>query len=410
MPINNCRNCQSKKLINILDFGKQPLANRFLKTDGEIDKEKKYPLGVVCCSKCFLLQLHYTVPPVDMFSDYVYATSNTAPLVDHLVEMARSLYEKAKPEVNALVVDIGCNDGSLLMGYKGLPVKRVGVEPSSVSNLAEKRGIKVYNSFFSNILANKIADNEGLAKIITATNVYAHVANQNDFLKGITTLLDPEGIFVIEVPHVLDMIEKRFFDTIYHEHVYYFSLTSLENILNSRGFRIFHVEKYNFGPSGPPIRVYICKSEASFQEETSVSNLRKIELEKGLTKIETYKKFGESIWEIKEKLLIMLTDLKNKGEKIVGYGAPAKGNTILNAFGVDTNLLDCILEKSELKCGLLTPGTHIPVVNEDDFDSKDYNYALLLSWNLIDFFVKKSSFIKKGGKFIVPLPEPYIKP
>ena len=234
--------------------------------------------------------------------------------------------------------------------------------------------------------------------------------DQDDFLKGIDIVLDDDGMFVIEVPHVLDMLKECLFDTIYHEHIFYYSLISLENLLDPRGFRIFNVEKFESGPSGPPIRVFICKKEAKYQTSSAVKSIREEEIAYGLDSVDIYNQFSNRVWAAKAKLLNMLEKLKRDGEKILGFGAPAKGNTILNTFGLDTTWLDCILEKNDLKCGLVTPGTHVLIVNEDTFDISPYKYALLLSWNIVDFLLRKSDFIKNGGKFIIPLPEPKILP
>jgi hypothetical protein len=410
MKIDQCRNCSSAQIEEVLDLGDQPPSNSFLDPSKADNIEASYPLGLVFCKDCTLLQLSFTVDPKEMFTDYVYVTSNTKPLVEHLQSMAKSLFKFADLQSSDLVADIGCNDGSLLKGYPEGEVKRLGIEPSSVAEIAKENGIPVHRGFFNAETAEQVAKEYGKAKVVTATNVYAHVSNQDDFLKGMDTFLRDDGMFVIEVPYVTDMLEKNLFDTIYHEHIFYYSLHSLENMLSARGFRIFHIEKYEFGPSGPPIRAFICKTKAPFEVTESVASLKKEELAKGLDRVDCYKEFSDRVWDLKSKLLNLMEDLKGKGNKILGFGAPAKGNTILNAFGLDTKWLDCILEKNSLKCGLLTPGTHIPVVDEDTFDSTSYDYALLLSWNLADFFLKKSPFIKRGGKFIVPLPNPTILP
>lgn len=410
MFITECRSCESKDLRMVLDLGDQPPSNSFIKPENVEEVERRFPLTVVYCAKCSLLQLNFTVDPTLMFGDYVYVTSNTKPLEEHLKDMAKSLCHLAGLKPTELVIDIGCNDGTLLSGYPAGKVRLLGIEPSSVAKIACERGIPVRNVFFNSQTANDIAIDEGQAKIITATNVFAHIPDHNDFLKGIYTVLHDEGMFVIEVPHVLDMLTKGFFDTIYHEHIFYFSLFSLENLLSPRGFRIFHVEKYEFGPSGPPIRVFICKKGAEYETSPAVKTIRDEEIAYGLDSVDVYKQFADRIWVVKAELLNMLEKLKGSGEKILGFGAPAKGNTILNTFGLDTKWLDCILEKNDLKCGLVTPGTHVPIVNEDTFDTGPYKYALLLSWNIIDFLLRKSVFIKNGGKFIVPLPEPKILP
>ncbi|MDA2916131.1 class I SAM-dependent methyltransferase [Nitrospinae bacterium AH_259_B05_G02_I21] len=394
----------------ILDLGAQPPSNSFLSPE-DIDRgETRYPLELLYCPSCQLLQLSYSLDPAEIFTNYVYVSSTSPVHCSHLAEMARYLYNFMNPQKEDLAIDIGSNDGALLKGYEGCEVRILGIEPSSVAEIARKRGIPVHKAFFSERTARDVVEQNGLAKIISAANVFAHVSDHDDFLKGIQALLRDDGIFVIEVPHALDMLDKRLFDTIYHEHIFYFSVHALEDILERRGFRIFRIEKFEMSPSGPPIRVFVCKRNGAFREEDSVRHQKEEELRKGLTDIAVYKKFAERVWNVKAELLNVLEDLKGKGEKILGYGAPAKGNTLLNTFGIGRHWLDVILEKNDLKFGLLTPGTHIPIVDEDTFDVSGYHYALLLSWNLVDEFLKKSPFIKKGGKFIVPLPEPKIVP
>ena len=410
MKITQCRNCKSEELKEVLNLGNQPPSNSFIKPENVNDLEKKYPLVIVYCSKCSLIQLNFTVDPHEIFGEYVYVTSNTKPLAMHLKEMAKSLYDFSGLKTKELVIDIGCNDGTLLSGYPAGKVRLLGLEPSSVAEFALNNGIPVRNAFFNSQTAKDIVRDEGKAKIITATNVFAHVPDQDDFMKGIDIVLDEDGMFVIEVPHILDMLQDCLFDTIYHEHIFYFSLIALENLLDKRGFRIFNVEKFDSGPSGPPIRVFICKKGAKYESSTTVQKIKEEEIAYGLNNVDIYHQFSNKVWEAKSQLLKMLEKLHNKGERIVGFGAPAKGNTILNTFGLDRAWIDFILEKNELKCNLVTPGTHVPIVNEDSFDTGPYKYALLLSWNIVDFLIKKSDFIKNGGKFIVPLPEPKILP
>lgn len=408
--IIECRNCGERKLDMILDLGAQPPSNSFLAQKDISKKEKKYPLKLLYCTSCNLLQLSYTVDPGEMFTDYVYLSSTSLSLREHLFGLARHLYDYVKPQKGDLVVDIGCNDGALLNGYEVYNVRRLGIEPSSVAEIAREQGLKVHQDFFTEKAARDVFNKYGSAKIISGTNVFAHVADQDDFLKGVNNLLQDDGVFVIEVPHILDMLKDNLFDTIYHEHIFYFSIIALINLLERRGFRIFRIEKLSFGPSGPPIRVFICKQHAAFEDELSVDRYLDEEKHERLFDKITYTNFEKKVWIVKTKLLNIFENIKSRGEKIIGYGAPAKGNTILNTFGIGREWLDVILEKNNLKIGLVTPGTHIPIVNEDTYDISSYPYALLLSWNLMDEFLKRSPFIKNGGKFIVPLPQPKIVP
>ena len=240
MYIKECRSCKNRDLQPILDLGAQPPSNSFIKADDlKLKNERKYPLSIVLCAQCSLVQLDYTVDPGIIFGDYVYVTSNTKPLVKHLNDMAKSLFNFACLRETDLVIDIGCNDGSLLKGYPGDKVRLLGVEPSSVYKIASDRGLRIVNEFFNLKTAENIVTNNGRATLITATNVFAHVPDQGDFLNGINKLLNDDGMFVIEVPHILEMIKQNLFDTIYHEHVFYYSLMSINKLLIPHGLRIF---------------------------------------------------------------------------------------------------------------------------------------------------------------------------
>jgi hypothetical protein len=410
MKIKECRNCRGTKLELVLDLGQHPPSNSFLDPARLPREEKRYPLELVICRDCLLAQLSCTVDPSEMFTDYVYVSSTSRSLRDHLTQLAASLYAFGKPRPGDLVVDIGSNDGTLLKGYLGKPVRILGIEPSSVGEIAQKSGIETHRAFFNLQTAQEVVRKYGKARIVSATNVFAHIPCQDDFLAGLQDLLEEDGMFVIEVPYLVDMLEQNLFDTIYHEHIFYFSVLALDHLLQSRGFRIFRVERYSFGPSGPPIRVFIGKKSASFEASPDVERLKSLERRLGLENPAVYLAFAGRVWQLKERLLQRMGELKRQGEKLIGYGAPAKGNTILNAFGLDRDWLDLILEKNTLKIGLLTPGTRIPVVDEDAFEMRNYRYALLLSWNLVNEFLEKSDFIRKGGKFILPLPEPKIVP
>jgi len=408
--IKQCRNCKSFDIELIINLGNQPPSNSFLDPKKDLSNEHKYPLQLVFCTDCYLVQLNYSVNPSEMYSDYVYLSSSSRVLREHLDTLAKHLIDYVKPKSEDLVIDIGCNDGALLDGYKGFGLKRLGIEPSSVAEIARSKGLNVQKSFFNKETANIVARKYGRAKIITGTNVFAHVSDQDEFLEGIEILLKDDGVFVIEVPHVLDMLKNILFDTIYHEHIFYFSILSLKNLLERRNFRIFNIEKLNFGPSGPPIRVYVCKTNSNHKNNKSVQDLIDLENESRLFELKPYLVFKDKIWRLKNDLLEMLHKIKKSNGKIIGYGAPAKGNTILNTFGIGNQFLDAILENNELKTGLVSPGTHVPIELERDFDSSGYKYALLLSWNLLEFFLKKSPYIKAGGKFILPLPKPIILP
>lgn len=409
MSISRCRSCGSEDLAGFLDLGNQPPSNSFLRKEA-CAREVRYPLQLVFCAGCALVQLSHTVSPDEMFTDYVYLSSTSRQLLEHLQQMARTVYDTVQPPEDSLVVDIGCNDGALLSGYPVGACRLLGVEPSTVADIAQRRGLSVHRAFFNTQTALDIVQQHGQAHIVTATNVFAHIADQDDAICGLRTLLAPDGLFVIEVPYLDDMLEQNLFDTVYHEHIFYFSLHALDRLLRPRGLRIVDVQRFAFGPSGPPMRVAIAHADSRWAEQPAVVSLLAAEAAKGLETLAPYRAFAERVWLLRDKLHAVLDGLKAKGESLVGYGAPAKGNTILNTFHIGRDYLDCILERNPLKCGLLTPGMHIPVVDEETFDYSSARYALLLSWNLAEFFLQHSPFIKCSGRFVVPLPTPVIIP
>lgn len=405
--VTTCRYCHSSDLFCYLSLGNQPLADSFIKKS-EIPNEKKYPLEVYLCRSCGLSQLGIVINPKVMFGEYAYLTSSSSALVKHYKELVLDLTKRFEVDENDLVVDIGCNDGSLLMGYDNA-LTRVGIEPSSVSSLAKKRGLIVIDEFFNNAVAVKIVKKYGTAKIATATNVFAHVDEIGEFVDGIETLIGNKGVFVIEAPYLIDMIDKNYFDTIYHEHLAYLSLTPLVPFLKVHGLDVIDVERIDIGASGPALRIYIGKSDTHDISE-SVEKMLLDELKWGIKKTSVYLSFAHRIENLKQNLLKTISQIKAKNKRLGGYGAPAKGNTLLNYFGVGKDTIYAIADTNALKQGLVTPGMHIPIISEEDFLKDMPQYALLLTWNYLDFFLSKSDFIKRGGKFIVPLPSVNIIP
>lgn len=402
-----CRYCGSKKLSLFLSLGDQPPSNSFIAPD-KIKDEKQYPLDVYVCHSCSLVQLIDVVPAEHIFNDYLYLSSSSRALKTHYAQLAQLLTKRFHLAAGDVVVDIGCNDGILLTGYTLPGLKVIGVEPSKVAKIATKAGFAVLNSFFDNITAKKIVKKYGTAKVVTATNVFAHVDNIGAFVKGLPTLLGTNGIFVIEVPYLIDLIDKTLFDTIYHEHLCYISITPLVPFLEKHELQIFDVERIPFGASGPAIRVFIKHVTNTERIRTSVTTMLADEKKWGVDKITTYKGYAKKVKQIKKNVRNLITKIKKTGAHLGAYGAPAKGNTLLNYFGLSPSDIVFIAETNSVKQGLLTPGSHIPIVSEEAFIAAMPEYALLLSWNYVDFFLEKSDYIKKGGKFLVPLPKPQI--
>lgn len=404
-----CRYCGSERLVQFLSLGEQPPSNSFLKPD-QIVLEQRYPLDVYWCEECCLVQLLDVVPAEAIFDDYAYLSSTSGALRRHYAGMAATLSERCGLKAGDVVADIGCNDGILLNEYADPELVKVGVEPSQVGTIAAAAGHHVFKAFFSTDTAEKIVAAHGRAKLVTATNVYAHVDDIAGFTRGIPALLDDDGVFVIEAPYLVDLIDQGFFDTIYHEHLCYLALSPMVPFLDGIGLRVCDVERVPFGASGPAFRVFVCRKESSQPTADAVGQMLADEKEWGIGEATNYLRYAERVNAIKDTVLQLLYRLKREGARIGGYGAPAKGNTLLNYFGLTTDVIDCIAETNEKKQGALTPGSHIPIVSEEEFLERMPEYALLLTWNYLDFFLEKSGYIKQGGRFVVPLPVPRIAP
>lgn len=361
------------------------------------------------CHSCYLVQLIDVVSAKTIFDDYLYLSSSSEALKKHYAELATYLMSRLKLKGGDVVVDIGCNDGILLHGFTLPGLIRVGVEPSRVANIAEKSGLEVVRKFFDKKSARTIVKTHGKAKVITATNVFAHVDDIGSFVLGLPILLDDQGVFVIEVPYLIDMIDQTIFDTVYHEHLCYLSVTPVIPFLKRFDLDVYDVQRIPFGASGPAIRIFVARA-GHRPIQKSVKKIVENEAAWGVKQLERYKKFAQQVKQVKLEIVHLIQVLHADGARIGGYGAPAKGNTLLNFFGLTAKNIECIADTNPLKQGLLTPGSHIPIVSEEEFLKRMPEYALLLSWNYLDFFLKNSEYIKKGGKFLVPITATRIVP
>jgi len=405
----SCRICGSRDLIQYLSLGDQPPSNAFIDAVA-IKDEQAFPLDVYLCPECGLSQLLDIVSSEDIFDDYAYLSSTSRALCQHYQGMIDSVLAELQPAAGSLVVDIGCNDGITLNCYPRDTYRVLGIEPSSAGQYATERGFEVIERFFSEDCGRDVAATHGKAKIVTATNVFAHVDDIAGFAAGVRELLDDDGVFIIEFPYLIDMIEALYFDTIYHEHLSYLSIAPLDVLFSKIGLRAFHVERTEVGASGPALRLFVCLADAPHAERGTIAALRAAEAEWGVKDIKAYEQFAERVRKTGEELIALIRTLKADGAKIAAYGAPAKGNTLLNYIKADTTLIDVVAENNELKIGKVTPGTHIPIISDDALLAGGYTHALLLAWNYLDFFLEISPFIKGGGKFIVPVPAPIIRP
>ncbi|WP_291724514.1 class I SAM-dependent methyltransferase [Magnetospirillum sp. 64-120] len=404
-----CRICGSSHLEPYLDLGDQPPSNSFISA-AEVAGEQRFPLRVYLCRQCGLSQLLDLVSSEDIFDEYAYLSSTSRALCAHyqgLVDQALALF--SVPE-GALCADIGCNDGIMLNRYPAGRMRLLGIEPSSAGEHARAAGHQVVQEFFDAKLGARLAREHGRVSLVTSTNVFAHVDDITSFARGVAEWLADDGVWVIEFPYLVDTVDRLYFDTVYHEHLSYLALTPLARLFAQVGLRAFRVERVELGASGPALRLFVCLDGSARAEDASIQAMLSAEADWGITEPQRYHAFAERVAETRQRILALLAELKAKGETVAAYCAPAKGNTLLNYLGVGPDDIFAVSENNDLKIGKLTPGTHIPVISDQDLLDSKTGYALLLAWNYLDFFLAHSDFIKAGGRFIVPLPEPVIRP
>ncbi len=392
-------------MYKFLSLGHQPVPDVFLTKEQLNEPEISYPLDVYFCENCCLVQLGYAVDPNILFKEYHYNTGTNESLKRNFKQLVDLLVKKFNLAKNDLAVDIGSNDGTLLEEYKQYGVKILGVDPSSVAEIAIKKRIPTIKDFFGENLAGNIIRKHGKAKIITATNVFAHIREFGSFMKGVKNLLADNGIFVTESHYLLNMVKDMQYDSIYHEHLRYYSLKPLMKLFEEFGMQVFDAERIS--THGGSIRVYACHKNA-YNISKNVAELKKLEERGGLYRKETFFDYEKKVFENKLKLQEILIDLKKKKKSIAGIGAPAKGNTLLNYCNITPDIMGFIAETSALKIGKFTPGMHIPVADESRLFLEQPDYALLLSWNLKDILIPKIKQSGYKGKFIVPNPVPKI--
>ena len=401
-----CRICSSKDLKLILSLGNTPLANSFLSEKDLYQEETKFPLEIYFCPNCKLVQLGVVVPPELMFKNYVYLSSTTDTFRKHFTKMAEDISNYYNLSENSLAVDIGSNDGLLLKGFQKMKVQTIGVEPATnVSRISEQNGVETINDFFNKNVVEEIINRKGHADVITATNVFAHIDNIHDVAENVRHLLKKDGIFVIEFPYLIDMLEKMTFDAIYHEHLSYFSLTPLVYFFKEHKMEIFDAQRVE--SHGGSLRVFVKKSEGKFQIKKSVTQMLEDEKKYGIGDFGMYRRFSDKVYLTKTKLVEHLKKIRSQGKIVAAYGAPAKGNTLLNFCNIGMEYIDYVVDDNPLKIGLYTPGTHIPVVSSRALDEKKPDYILILAWNFAqEILAKTKKYAEKGVKFIIPVPEP----
>ncbi len=399
-----CRVCAGKNLRKVLSLGSTPPANAFVKDLKQ--QEQFFPLELSFCNGCGFVQLTHVVSPELLFRDYVYVSSTSPVFVEHFRQLAATIINRFRPQPNSLVVDVGSNDGVLLRPFKEKGMKVLGIDPAEkIAALATKSGIETLPIFFTPAAAKDIVKKYGKAKVVTATSVFSHVDDLDSFVEGVRELLADDGVFVIEVYYLYELLEKNLFDTIYHEHLSYFTAATMARLMQRLGMRVFDVEETD--THGGSLRVFAQKSGGPRKVEDSVSKFVAMEDAKNLSAAATYVEFAKEIENNKQKLRELLQELKSKGKSIAGYGAPAKGNTLLNYFGIGPETLDYIVDDSPWKQGLYTPGTHIPVVSFEELNKSQPDYILILAWNFAEPIMKKCTSVGFAS-FIIPVPIPEI--
>ena len=404
--VKNCRICNYTDIQPFLDLGKVALPNAFLKESQLSSSEPLFPLVVGFCQKCRLVQLIYTVEPEVMFKNYVYIPSASKTRLDNFEKIVEGVTNILRPDKNSLAVDIGSNDGSLLQEFKKIGVKTLGVDPAeNLSKVSQLKGIEVFTGYFNFKTAKKIKNKFGSASYITATNVLAHIDDLHGVFRGVGELLSPNGIFVCEFPYLVDLLEKKLFDTIYHEHLSYFAIYPLIEIIDKCGLKIIDVLRTPI--DGGALRVSIARKNSNYPEgSNSIKELTDLEDKLGLGNFGTYKKFAGQVYRLKDNIRNLIFKLKKKNKSIAGYGASARGNILLSYSGIGNKQVDFIVDSTSYKQGLFTPGHHIPIYPEEDLLKKKPDYTILLAWNFADEIVKKQSeYEKSGGRFILPVPE-----
>ncbi len=404
-----CRACRGSGLAKILSLGSTPPANAFL-TAAELaaGREQSFPLDVYFCNECGLVQLRDAVSPELLFRDYVYVSSTSPAFVAHFESFADSMIKRFGIPPGAFIVDIGSNDGILLKPFAARGMRVLGIDPArEIARRATVAGIETLPEFFTPELARRIRDERGRAVLIAANNVFAHVDNLDGVTEGVRELLAPDGVFVLEVAYLGDFLEKNLFDTVYHEHLFYWAARPLRRYFERFGMELFDIERVP--THGGSIRAFAHPKGAPHALSPAVAALVEDEHRRGLDQLETYRAFAERIAENKKRFGSLVKELKAAGKKIAGYGAPAKGNTLLSYFNIGPDVIEYIVDDSPYKQGLFTPGTHIPVVSAATLQEKPVDYVLILAWNFAPQIMEKLSRLREHGiKFIVPVPEPKI--
>lgn len=403
---SKCRFCGEELNSTFVDLGMSPLCESFLDADHLNMMEPFYPLHVYVCAKCFLVQLEEYVDPGSIFTEYAYFSSYSDSWLKHASEYVEMIAARCSLGKDSHVVELASNDGYLLQYFVAAGIPSLGIEPAkNVAQVAIGKGVPTITEFFGEKLARTLVAKGKQADLLLGNNVLAQVPDINDFVSGMKILLKKNGVITMEFPHLMRLMEENQFDTIYHEHFSYFSLIAVEKIFAAHDLTVFDVEE--LPTHGGSLRIYVCHTgEENHPLQASLATLRKTELDFGMTDLATYESFAEQVRETKRKLLEFLVSCKRHGKTVVGYGAPGKGNTLLNYCGIRTDFIDYTVDRNPHKQGKFLPGTHIPIFSPDEITNSHPDYVLILPWNLKDEIISQNSYVYEwGGKFVVPIPE-----
>jgi len=391
-----------------MSFGEMPLANALL-TEADLDRpEARFPLELAFCERCALLQITESVAPEVLFGEYAYFSSTSTTMVDHAAELVERLVDERRLGEDSLALELASNDGYLLQHYVRVGVPVLGIDPArNVAEEAQRRGVETLCAFFDEVVAEELAAAGRRASVLHANNVLAHVPDVNGVVAGVARVLAADGVAVIETPYVRDLVERTEFDTIYHEHLFYYSLTALDRLFSRNGLCVVGVERIPI--HGGSLRVFAVRADSDVQRAASVAALLSEEEALGIATREYFENFAGRVDELRDELCALLRRLKGDGHRLAAYGAAAKGSTLLNCFGIGRDLLDFVADRSEHKQGLYMPGSRLPIVPPQHLVKVMPDEVLLLAWNFADEILEQQAeYLGFGGRFIVPIPRPRI--